>query len=77
MAIVAGEPLEPRTEVPRGWRSHVLTRLGRQGPFRMTDGRSPVYRDWTEGYDPNTWLDRAINATRSAVFPLHGLDPLP
>ena len=40
----------------------------------MTDGRSPVYRDWAQGYDPASWLDRSIQATRSAVFPLNGLD---
>lgn len=77
LAIVGGRPLSPDTEVPPGWREHVLHLLGRQAPMRMTDGRSPVYRDWSQGYDPNTWLDRAINATRTAVFPLHGLDPLP
>jgi acetoin utilization protein AcuC len=69
--------LSPETEVPQAWREHVLHLLGRQAPSRMTDGRSPVYRDWSQGYDPHTWLDRAINATRTAVFPLHGLDPLP
>jgi acetoin utilization protein AcuC len=77
LAIVAGAPLDPTTAVPEGWREHVLQRIGHQAPFRMTDGRSPVYRDWGQGYDPNTWLDRAINATRTSVFPLHGLDPLP
>ena len=35
----------------------------------MTDGRTPAYRDWSGGYDPETWLDRAINATRTEVFP--------
>ena len=30
-----------------------------------------------EGYDPATWLDRSIHATREEIFPLHGLDPLP
>jgi acetoin utilization protein AcuC len=77
LAIVAGRPLEPETAVPQAWREHVLHLLGRQGPMRMTDGRNPVYRDWEQGYDPNSWLDRAVNATRTAVFPLHGLDPLP
>ena len=77
LAIVGGRPLDPATEVPEGWREHVLLRLGRRAPLRMTDGRSPVYRDWSQGYDPETWLDRAIHATRTAVFPLHGLDPLP
>jgi acetoin utilization protein AcuC len=77
LAIVAGAPLEPGTLVPDGWREYVVQRLGRQAPMRMTDGRSPVYRDWSQGYDPNSWLDRAIHATRSAVFPSHGLDPMP
>jgi acetoin utilization protein AcuC len=77
LGIVAGRPVSPETEVPQGWRDHVLHALGRQAPLRMTDGRTPVYRDWQQGYDPNSWLDRAVNATRTAVFPLHGLDPLP
>ncbi|GAB3761711.1 acetoin utilization protein AcuC [Nocardioides ginsengisegetis] len=77
LAIVAGHPLDPATETPPGWREHVRTALGRQAPFRLTDGRVPAYRDWAEGYDPDTWLDRAIHATRTEVFPLHGLDPLP
>ena len=43
----------------------------------MTDGRSTSYRDWREGYDPASWLDRQILATRNALFPLYGLDPMP
>jgi len=77
LGIVAGRPVDPTTAVPEGWRDHVLTRLGRAAPLRMTDGRSPVYRDWRTGYDPDTWLDRAVHATRTAVFPLHGMDPFP
>ncbi len=77
LAIVAGTPLDPQTATPEGWRAHVQQLLGRTGPFRMTDGRTPAYRDWATGYDPGVWLDRAIHATREAVFPLHGLDPLP
>ena len=77
LAIVGGRPLSPDTDVPAGWREDVLHRFGRQAPLRMTDGRSPVYRDWRQGYDPEAWLDRAINATRLAVFPTHGLDPTP
>jgi acetoin utilization protein AcuC len=45
--------------------------------LRLTDGRDPAYRDWSQGYDPATWLDRTVNATREEIFPLHGLDPLP
>ena len=48
---------------------------GPTAPTALTDGRSPGYRDWSDGFDPDTWLDREIAATRRAVFPLHGLDP--
>jgi acetoin utilization protein AcuC len=77
LAIVGGRPLEPSTETPEAWRAHVREALGRTAPHRLTDGRRPAYRDWSEGYDPDTWLDRAIHATRTEVFPHHGLDPLP
>jgi acetoin utilization protein AcuC len=43
----------------------------------MGDDRPVGYVRWEEGYDPANWLDRSVNATRTAVFPLHGLDPLP
>jgi acetoin utilization protein AcuC len=75
LAIVAGQPLSPDTDTPEGWRDHVRTSLGRTPPYRMTDGRNPAWRDWAEGHDPETWLDRSIAATRSAAFPLHGMDP--
>ena len=69
--------LDPALPTPPGWRAYVTEVLGATAPHRMTDGRTPAYRDWSEGYDPASWLDRAINATRESVFPLHGLDPLP
>jgi acetoin utilization protein AcuC len=77
LAIVAGAPLDPETRTPESWRAHVRERVGRDGPASLTDGRAPDYRDWGSGYDPSTWLDRSVHATRTAVFPLHGLDPLP
>lgn len=77
LAIVAGHPLDADTETPAEWRGHVGSVLGRTPPARMTDGRAPSWRDFSEGYDPDSWLDREIMATRTAVFPLHGLDPQP
>jgi acetoin utilization protein AcuC len=77
LAIVSGRPLEPTLATPPRWRAHVEQLTGATAPFRMTDGRTPAYRDWSGGYDPETWLDRAIHATRMEVFPLHGIDPLP
>jgi acetoin utilization protein AcuC len=77
LAVLSGRPLDPDTSVPESWRAHVRETLGRTAPSRMTDGRDPAYRDWSEGYDPGTWLDRSILATREEIFPRHGLDPAP
>jgi acetoin utilization protein AcuC len=77
LAVVSGQPLEPETLTPESWRAHVRDTLGRTPPSLMTDGRDPAYRDWSEGYDPASWLDRSIMATREQIFPHHGLDPLP
>jgi acetoin utilization protein AcuC len=75
LSVVSGRPLDVGLETPESWRSEVTGLLGVRAPSRMTDGRTPVYRDWAEGYDPDTWLDRAVQATRDAVFPWNGLDP--
>jgi acetoin utilization protein AcuC len=39
----------------------------------MGEGRTPQLQLWQPGGD--SWLDRAITATRTASFPLLGLDP--
>lgn len=77
LGVVGGRPVAPESEVPQEWREHVRALAGVEAPRLMTDGHAATYRDWREGYDPAAWLDRQVNATRSAVFPLHGLDPLP
>jgi acetoin utilization protein AcuC len=76
LSVVSGRPIEPSLATPDDWRSEVGGALGVRAPSRMTDGRTAVFRDWSEGYDPDTWLDRAVQATRDAVFPWNGLDPL-
>ncbi|WP_405062408.1 acetoin utilization protein AcuC [Kribbella sp. NBC_01505] len=75
LGIVAGKPIDPQTAVPEAWREEVRIRFGRVAPLRMTDGRDPEYVDWSAGYNPDTWLDRSIKATRDTCFPLLGLDP--
>ena len=44
-------------------------------PGALPDGRDASYTPWSRGYDPADPVDRAVMATRRAVFPLHGLDP--
>ncbi|MFZ2502733.1 MAG: acetoin utilization protein AcuC [Nocardioides sp.] len=77
LSIVGGAPLAADTAIPQAWRELVLERTGRSAPTVMTDGRAPQWRNWQEGFDPDTWLDRAIHATRHETFPWHGLDPMP
>ncbi|MFI5426794.1 acetoin utilization protein AcuC [Aeromicrobium sp. UC242_57] len=77
LAIVAGAPLDPASLTPEKWRDRIAHLRGMPGPQRMTDGRSVTYRAWEQGYDPASWLDRSIHATREAAFPLNGLDPQP
>ena len=77
LATVTGEPIDPARATPPAWRKLAARRCpGRDVPLRMTDDASAAYQPWrpdnTAGADP---VDRAIVATRRAVFPLHGLDP--
>ncbi|HET8594147.1 MAG TPA: acetoin utilization protein AcuC [Intrasporangium sp.] len=77
-AIAAHAPIKPSTPIPEAWREYVQQMTGRPGPARMGDLTTedgPVWwRSWDMGYDPNDAVDRAVMATRQAVFPLHGLD---
>jgi acetoin utilization protein AcuC len=75
VAIAEHRPLDPAARVPDGWRLYVSERVGRPGPSRFTDGRDGAYTPWSKGSDPADPVDRAVMATRRAVFPLHGLDP--
>jgi acetoin utilization protein AcuC len=74
LAVVAGRPVDPRREIPPSWVT-VAERIGLPPgpPTVMTDGVNPIYQAWQpDGAEP---LDRAIAATRTTLFPLHGLDP--
>jgi acetoin utilization protein AcuC len=75
LAIATGEPLDPETPTPPAWRSFAAARRpDREVPTIMTDGGTPDYVPWQPDGEPDA-VDRAIVATRGAVFPLFGLDP--
>ena len=75
LAVVTGQALDPATLTPTRWRTLARSRRpDREVPLRMTDGIDPVYEPWQPTGEPDA-VDRAIMATRNAVFPLHGLDP--
>ena len=75
LGIAAHRPVDPSTVVPQTWRDLIQETYGRHGPDLMTDGRDARFARWASGYDPGDEVDRAIRATRAAVFPLLGLDP--
>jgi acetoin utilization protein AcuC len=76
LGIASGRPVAPQSVTPAEWRDYVRQRLGREAPLRMTDGRDGGYTPWESGYNPADAVDQAVLATRTAVFPSHGLDPL-
>ena len=73
LAEAVGAPIAPETETPAAWRDYVAGRYALAAPLRMTDGATPTWRDWSDGYDPADAVDRAVLATQRAVFPAHGI----
>ncbi|MET7622172.1 acetoin utilization protein AcuC [Streptomyces sp. NPDC005408] len=73
VGIAGHAPVDPESVIPSSWRDEVYARTRQLGPGRMTDGRTPRWREWESGYDPADRLDQAVLATRRAVFPLRGL----
>jgi len=74
LAEVTGEPLDPATAIPEGWRELARRRRPRSTPPTvMTDGATARWRPWAPG-EMATEIDRSIAATRAAVYPLLGLD---
>jgi acetoin utilization protein AcuC len=73
LAEASGRPVDPATATPQQWRDYVSRRTGRGAPELMTEGTEPGYRPYESGTDPADPVDRAITATRRAVFPEHGL----
>jgi acetoin utilization protein AcuC len=77
LAEAAGSPVEPAAATPQPWRDYVRTVVGQPAPELMTEGASTAFARFEAGYDPADPVDNAITATRNAIFPSHGLLPLP
>jgi acetoin utilization protein AcuC len=74
LAILLDREVDPHTAVPADWRAYAATvASGVQLPSSMTDGAAPHWAPWDGTGE--TALDRAIQETRRAVYPLHDLDP--
>ena len=77
LAEAAGRPIDPRMPIPPAWREYAARRTGQEAPQTMTDGAEPTFTRFECGFNPADPVDRAIFATRAAVFPEHGLMPEP
>ena len=77
LAIAAHAPLDDATEVPQAWRDRIANELGCEAPHTMSGGDQLLdcaqVRPWRRGFDPADEVDRAIQATRLASFPLLGI----
>jgi len=71
----AGAPLAPATAIPQTWREYVSYTTGQTAPEWMTEGAPGTFVDYESGHNPADPVDRAIMATRKAVFPHYGLMP--
>ena len=75
LAEAAGSPIDPESPTPGLWREYVNILTSQPSPQRMTEDGWAEYYPFESGYDPADPADRAIMATRKAIFPLHGLMP--
>ncbi|WP_435299318.1 acetoin utilization protein AcuC [Timonella sp. A28] len=75
LGIVTHNEFSAATQTPQRWRAHVREYLDHTPPDVLSDGLgSASFTSWESGYDPASEIDRAIRATRSAVFPHLGVD---
>ena len=74
LAEVTGAPVEGAT--PGAWRAVAFERGGELAPTSLTDGRTVAWTPWEGGPGLEDAVDSAVMATRKAVFPHLGLDPL-
>jgi acetoin utilization protein AcuC len=74
VATAVGTPLDAKRATPPDWRRLAQDRTREQAPLVMGEGGSTTRRAWHPGDEDA--VDAAVLATRKAVFPLHGLDPM-
>ncbi len=74
VATALDEVIDPATPTPADWRQLAHDRTGQRTPLVMGDGVTPARLPWHPG--EGDAVDAAVLATRNAIFPLHGLDPL-
>ena len=81
IAEAAGARVDPSTPIPSAWTDGLRSRgITGELPARMGEGPVPLRPGAAGGpslWHPGgvSWLDRSVESTRRAVYPLLGLDP--
>jgi acetoin utilization protein AcuC len=78
LAEATGEQISGGT--PDDWREYATGRMAGgsravEPPSSLSDGSPPSFTPWSQAGSTGDAVDRAIAATRDAVFPAHGLAP--
>lgn len=74
LATVLDRDVDPDTPVPADWVAHASALApGTRLPSSMSDGTQPEWLQWDGAAE--SAVDRAIQQTRRAVYPIHSLDP--
>jgi len=80
VAVAAHSEMPPDAPLPEPWLA-AAERFGHTygvepgaEPRTLSDGERVEVRAWGSGFDPADDVDRAVRATRAAVFPHLGLD---
>lgn len=75
LATAAHQPIADGTPVPQEWRERVIE-LAELEPPTSFQAADVEFARWDDGFDPDLGIDRAIQATRKAAFPMLGIhDP--
>jgi len=69
-----GGPVDGDT--PADWQASATEQGGETAPSSLTDAVEPLWTPWEGGDGNGDGVDRAVVATREAVFPHLGLDPM-
>lgn len=75
IGVVTHNEQDCSVETPQVWRDYIREYLDHTPPQHLGDvlGQASFVR-WEQGYNPESEVDRAIRATRSASYPQLGLD---
>ena len=75
VAEAAHAPLAGGMPLPADWRAVALEIAETEPARTLGSTQAPRWRPWKDGWDPESSVDRAVNATRQVVFPILGLNP--